>query len=191
MALEEQPIVSFKKPSEWEKWLSKNHAAVDHVWLRIYKKGTRVQSITYDEALDCALCFGWIDGLRKSYDKDSYIQRFTPRRRNSIWSKRNREHIERLIDAGRMKPSGLAEVQRAKDDGRWAQAYDSPKDMEIPEDFLRELRKSKRAERFYKTLSKANLFAIAWRLQTAKKPETRARRMEALLTMLKEGRKIH
>ena len=191
MALEEQPIVSFKKPSEWEKWLSKNHAAVDHVWLRIYKKGTRVQSITYDEALDCALCFGWIDGLRKSYDKDSYIQRFTPRRRNSIWSKRNREHIERLIDAGRMKPSGLAEVQRAKDDGRWAQAYDSPKDMEIPEDFLRELHKSKRAERFYKTLSKANLFAIAWRLQTAKKPETRARRMEALLTMLKEGRKLH
>lgn len=185
------PVKVFASPEKWNDWLSKRHSSADGIWVRMYKKGTGKKSVTYAEALDEALCYGWIDGLKKSYDEESWIQKFTPRRAKSLWSKRNREHIARLVKEGRMKPSGMKEVEKAKKDGRWEQAYDSAKNMEVPADFLKELKKSKKAYEFFKTLNKANLYAIGWRLQTAKKPETREKRMKILLEMMKEGRKIH
>lgn len=188
---QEAPVKAFKTAALFGAWLAKNHAMSDGIWLRIYKKGSGIQTVTYDEALDAALCYGWIDGQKKKYDEDSWIQKFTHRRPKSMWSKRNREHIARLTKAKRMRPSGLAEVTLAKADGRWDQAYDSPANMQVPEDFLRELKKDKKVLDFFLTLSKANTYAIAWRLQTAKKPETRARRMQDLLAMLAREEKLH
>jgi len=184
-------IKAFPTTDKWHSWLLKNHKLHEGIWLRIYKKDSNTKSITYDEALEEALCFGWIDGLKKTYDEKSWIQKFTPRRAKSLWSKRNREKAERLIKENRMQPSGLKEIETAKEDGRWERAYDSPKNMEVPDDFLKELKKNKKAFEFFKTLNKANLFAIAWRLQTAKKPETRAKRMKTLLEMMKENNKLH
>ena len=187
----DNPIVFFALPEEWFAWLAENHDKSAGVWLRMFKKGAGQLTLDYAQALDGALCYGWIDGQKKTYDADSWIQMFTPRRPKGTWSKRNREHVERLIESGQMHSAGLKEVEKAKEDGRWDQAYDSPKNMEIPEDFLRELAKSKKATKFFETLNKANLYAIAWRLQTAKKPETREKRKQAILQMLKEGKKIH
>ena len=150
-----------------------------------------MKSITYAEALDEALCFGWIDGQLKTCDTKSWLQKFTPRRSKSIWSKRNREHVARLIKEKRMTAAGLKEIELAKKDGRWEGAYDSPKNMQVPADFLRELKKDKNAYAFFQTLNKANTSAIAWRLQTAKKPETREKRMQAVLQMLGQGKKLH
>jgi uncharacterized protein YdeI (YjbR/CyaY-like superfamily) len=182
---------SFKTPTEWRRWLTKHHAKPEGIWLRFFKKASGVKSITYAEALDEALCFGWIDGQLKNFDTTSWLQKFTPRRSKSIWSKRNREHVARLIKEKRMTAAGLKEVEMAKKDGRWEGAYDSPKNMQVPADFLRELKKDKNAYAFFQTLNKANTYAIAWRLQTAKKPETREKRMQALLQMLGQGKKLH
>ncbi len=188
---EKQPIVSFATAREWHAWLKTHHAQSNGIELRLFKKGSGERSVSYDEALDEALCFGWIDGQKQSYDEQSWIQKFTPRRPKSVWSKRNREHVARLAKEKRMMPAGLREVEAAKKDGRWDSAYDSQKNMEIPSEFLRELEKDKSAYAFFKTLNKANLYAIAWRLQTAKKPETREKRMKAMLSMLAEGKKFH
>ena len=147
--------------------------------------------MTYAEGLDEALCCGWIDGQLDKYDEKSWLRKFTPRRSKSVWSKRNIEHVNRLIQAGKMKLAGLKEVEAAKADGRWERAYDSPSAMQVPEDFLKELSKDKKAKAFFETLNKANTYAIAWRLQTAKKPETREKRMKAILEMLKRGEKLH
>ena len=185
------PIIAFTTRKIWRTWLTKNHQDPSGIWLRFYKKDAHKQTVTYAEALDEALCFGWIDGQRKSYDADSFLQKFTPRRRRSLWSKRNREHVARLIKEKRMTAAGIKEIDRAKKDGRWDTAYSSGATMEVPADFLKVLRKDRAAYNFFKTLNKANTYAIAWRLQTAKKPETRAKRFEALLTMLKEGKKVH
>ena len=182
---------SFKTPTEWRSWLKKHHSKPEGVWLRLFKKASGVKSITYAEALDEALCFGWIDGQGKTYDTNSWLQKFTPRRSRSIWSKRNREHVARLIKEKRMTAAGLKEIERAKRDGRWEGAYDSPKNMQLPADFLRELKKDKNAYTFFLTLNRSNTYAIAWRLQTAKKPETREKRMQALLKMLGQGKKLH
>ena len=138
-----------------------------------------------------ALCFGWIDGQAKSYDEKSYLQKYTPRRKRSIWSKRNTKKVEQLIKVGKMHSSGLAEIEAAKADGRWAQAYDSPANMKIPDDFIKELSKKPKALAFFKTLNKTNTFSITWRLQTAKKPETRERRMKVIVEMLEQGKKFH
>jgi uncharacterized protein YdeI (YjbR/CyaY-like superfamily) len=184
-------IISFRSASEFRNWLAANHRESDGIWLRIFKKGAEKRSVTYAEALDEALCFGWIDGQKRPHDESSWLQRFTPRRARSGWSKRNTEHAERLILAARMKAAGQAEIDAAKKDGRWAAAYDSPSKATIPEDFLAALRKNKKAQAFFETLNKANLFAIAYRLQTAKKPETRARRMETILAMLARGEAFH
>lgn len=189
--IKKEQIIAFKTPEDWRAWLAENHARPEGIWLRLYKKASGVKSINYDQALDEALCFGWIDGQKKSFDEKSWIQKFTPRRAKSLWSKRNRDHIARLVKAKRMQPAGLKEVKNAKADGRWDQAYDSAKTMKIPEDFLKELKKDKSAYEFFLTLNKANVYAIAWRLQTAKKPETRERRMAAILDMLKNGKKLH
>lgn len=159
--------------------------------MRLFKKDSGVATVTYAEALDEALCHGWIDGQLDKYDDKSWLRKFTPRRPKSFWSKRNIEHVNRLIDAGKMKPAGLKEVEAAKADGRWGRAYDSPSAMQVPDDFLTELSKHKKAQAFFKTLNKANTYAIAWRLQTAKRPETRAKRMQAILAMLKRGEKLH
>lgn len=147
--------------------------------------------MSYAEALDEALCYGWIDGQKKTYDAESYLQKFTPRRPKSLWSKRNREHIARLTKEKRMLPAGQKEVAAAKLDGRWDNAYDPASTMEVPEDFLQELKKDAQAYAFFKTLNRTNTYAIAWRLQTAKKVETRARRMEVLLGMMREGKRVH
>jgi uncharacterized protein YdeI (YjbR/CyaY-like superfamily) len=187
----EQLILSFATAGEWRAWLAKNHASAKGIGLRIFKKNSGHKSVTYEEALDEALCYGWIDSQKQPYDNLSWIQKFTPRRERSIWSKRNKEHIARLIKERRMKPAGLKEVEAAKSDGRWDSAYDSPKNMEVPPDFLEALKKNKKAYAFFLTLNKANSFAIAWRLQTAKKPETREKRKKTILDMFAKGEKLH
>src|SRR5688572_3678538 len=132
------PILIFKTGKEWDRWLQKNYSSSNGIWLQIYKKGTGISSITYPEAVDTALCYGWIDGVANKYDEDSYLQRFTPRRSKSIWSKKNVEKANGLIASGKMKPGGLKEIEAAKADGRWDTAYDSPANIEIPKDFLEE-----------------------------------------------------
>lgn len=189
--LETDPVLSFKSARSWETWLAKNHASGEGVWLRIFKKDSGQKTVTYAEALDVALCYGWIDGLKRSYDDTSFIQRFTPRRVRSAWSKVNTEHVERLAKAGRMKPAGVRAVEAARGDGRWARAYESPKNANVPEDFLRALKTNKEAYAFFETLNRANLYAIAYRLSTAKKAETRERRMVQILEMLAKGEKFH
>jgi uncharacterized protein YdeI (YjbR/CyaY-like superfamily) len=185
------PIISFKSLKEWASWLARNHAASTGIWLRLFKKDSGVVSVTYAGALDEALCYGWIDGQLDKYDEKSWLRKFTPRRPKSIWSRKNMEHVKRLTAAGKMKPAGLKEVEAAKKDGRWKRAYDSPSAMQVPEDFLKALAKHQKAKAFFETLNKANTYAIAWRLQTAKKPETRAKRMQAILEMLARGEKFH
>ncbi|MEO6536219.1 MAG: YdeI/OmpD-associated family protein [Candidatus Paceibacterota bacterium] len=187
----EKPIRPFATAQVWRAWLEKNQAKPEGMWLRIYKKDSAKKTVTHLEALDEALCYGWIDGQRKAYDTESFLQKFTPRRSKSLWSKRNRENVMRLIKERRMTAAGLAEIDAAKKDGRWEQAYDAGSTMQVPADFLAALKKDKKAYEFFKTLNKANTYAIAWRLQTARKPETRMKRMEALLALMKEGRKLH
>jgi uncharacterized protein YdeI (YjbR/CyaY-like superfamily) len=185
------PVVHFEKAELLNDWLEKNHMNSSGIWLRIFKKNSGVLSVNYDQALDEALCFGWIDGQVKSYDELSYIQKFTPRRTRSMWSKRNIEHVKRLENEGRMRPSGIKEAEAAKTDGRWENSYVSPSNMTIPEDFLNELSKDPVTAGFFNNLDKTNKYAIAWRLQTAKKPETRAKRMKAIIGMLSKGNKFH
>ncbi|AYD46676.1 YdeI/OmpD-associated family protein [Arachidicoccus soli] len=187
----ELSMLSFATQKQFEEWLAKYFDKEEGLWLRLYKKDSGEKSITYQEALDEALCYGWIDGQLKTYDEQSFLRKFTPRRPKSIWSKRNMEHIERLTSLGKMKTSGIEKVEAAKADGNWEAAYDSPSNMTIPEDFLGELEKDKKAKTFFESLNKANKYAIAWRLQTAKKPETRAKRMNVILEMLAKEEKFH
>jgi uncharacterized protein YdeI (YjbR/CyaY-like superfamily) len=186
-----EPIVTSESARKWEAWLARNHARASGVWLRIFKKGSGHETVTYAEALDAALCYGWIDGQKRAGDAHSYLQRFCPRRARSGWSKVNTTHAERLIKEGKMRPAGLAQVDAAKKDGRWKAAYDPPAKSEVPRDFLAALRKDRKAHAFFQTLNRANVYAITYRLQTAKKPETRARRMQAILGMLARGEKFH
>jgi len=187
----ELPVISFEKAEDWRNWLEENHNQEKGIWLRIYKKGTGHPSVTRGTALDEALCYGWIDGQAKKQDNESYLQKFTPRRSRSIWSKINIEHIERLEKEGKMRPAGRKAVEAAQADGRWEKAYDSPKNMEVPEDFITELSKDEKALAFFGTLNKTNRYAIAWRLQTAQKPETRERRKQVMLEMMARGEKFH
>jgi uncharacterized protein YdeI (YjbR/CyaY-like superfamily) len=184
-------IRAFTDSKVWRTWLADNHNIADGLWVRLYKKASGVASVTYAEALDDALCFGWIDGQKKSYDEQSFIQKFTPRRSKSMWSKRNIEHVARLTEQGLMMPSGQAEIERAQADGRWQAAYDKPSEMVVPQSFLDELSKNPVAEKFYATLNKSNTYAIAWRLQTAKTDETRQRRQSKIIDMLNAEQKLH
>ena len=186
-----EDLFFFDTSEKWRIWLEHNFHSVNGVWLRFYKKGSGITSLNHAQALDEALCFGWIDGQARKYDTESYLQKFTPRRARSIWSKRNIEHISRLEREGKMKPSGLKEVEAAKADGRWDRAYDSPANMTMPEDFLQELSKDEMALAFFETLNKTNKYAIAWRLHTAKKQETREKRKSAIIEMLSRGAKFH
>ena len=183
--------LSFKSAATFRRWLEKNHGNPDGIWLRIFKKDSGEKSVTYAEALDQALCFGWIDGLKKSFDKRSWIQRFTPRRAKSGWSKLNTQHVERLVKSGHMTRTGMAAVAAAKADGRWQAAYTSPRNAGPPEDFLKALAKNKKAKALFESLNRANVYSIVYRLTTARKPETRAKRMELILTMMAQGKKFH
>jgi len=182
---------AFETAAAFERWLEKNHARSRGVWVRMYKKGSGVATITYAGALDVALCFGWIDSQIRRHDDASYVQKFGPRGPKSMWSKRNQEHVARLSKEGRMRDAGLAAVDAAKRDGRWAKAYDSPKTMQVPPDFLRALAKRARAKAFFSTLDRANVYAIAWRLETAKRPETRAKRVLDIVAMLERSECFH
>jgi uncharacterized protein YdeI (YjbR/CyaY-like superfamily) len=184
------PVLLFEERDDWAEWLYSNPEAKG-VWLKFAKKATGVKSINYDQALEVALCYGWIDGQAKRFDEKYYLQRMTPRRAKSNWSARNCRLAEELIRSGKMQPGGQREVNQAKVDGRWDAAYESPAKAEIPQDFLDALAKNKTAEAFYRTLNKANSYAIYYRLHTAKKPETRSARIEKLIAMLAEGRKLH
>lgn len=181
----------FKSSADFRRWLEKNHARSDGIWLRLFKKDSGKKSLTRVEALDQALCYGWIDGQGKPFDELSWLQKFTPRHSRSGWSKINTQHVERLIKAGAMTPAGLEAVEAAKADGRWKAAYASPRNANPPEDFLRELAKNKKAKAFFATLNKTNVYSIVYRLQTAKKPETREKRMKMILAMMDQGQKFH
>ncbi len=185
------PVKTFKTQAEFRDWLARHHEQPKGIWLRFFKKASGVQTVTYAEALDQALCHGWIDGQVYPCDAQSWLQKFTPRRPKSGWSKRNTEHAERLIKSGHMTAAGLKVIEAAKADGRWAAAYDSPSKAAAPPDLLQELEKHKKAKAFFATLNRVNIYAIFYRLQTAKKPETRARRMAAILAMLRKGEKLH
>src|SRR3954454_19177235 len=181
----------FRSSKELRAWMTKEHARAPGLLLRIYKKDSGVPSVTYAEALDQALCFGWIDGQKLPFDENSWLQKFTPRRAKSGWSKKNVAHVERLVRAGHMTPAGLAQVDAAKADGRWAAAYDSSTTTTVPAEFVEALARNRKAKQFYATLNKTNLYAIAYRLQTAKRPETKIKRIKLIVDMLARGETFH
>ncbi len=187
----EYQLLSFKSGKEFVKWLASEHTIQNGIWIRFFKKYSGIPSITYAEALDAALCYGWIDGQVKKHDEHSWLHKFTPRRPKSIWSKRNVEHAERLLKSKKMRAAGLKAIKEAKEDGRWHRAYDSPGKMQLPEDFLRLVSENKSMNTFFMALNKANKYAIAWRLQTAVRPETRDKRMKKIIEMLKNKEKFH
>jgi uncharacterized protein YdeI (YjbR/CyaY-like superfamily) len=182
---------SFRSSAELRAWLAKEHARAPGLLLRIYKKNSGVPSVTYAEALDQALCFGWIDGQKLPFDANSWVQKFTPRTARSGWSRINVAHADRLIREGQMTPAGLKEVEAAKSDGRRAAAYDSSANATVPPEFLKELARNAKAKQFYGTLDKANLYSIAYRLQTAKRPQTKIKRIKLIIEMLARGAKFH
>ena len=185
------PTISFASRDGWEVWLDKHHADSDGLWLKIAKKGSGIETVTQPEALEVALCYGWIDSQAKTFDGDYWLQRFTPRKPRSKWSQVNREKVEKLLEAGRMKFAGLREVERAKSDGRWDAAYEAQSRAMVPDDLRRELEMNKVAREFFDTLDSRNRYAILHRIQDAKKPQTRARRIEKYVAMLNEEKKIY
>jgi uncharacterized protein YdeI (YjbR/CyaY-like superfamily) len=188
---DELPIHLFSSPDELEAWLKENHDASEGVWLKIAKKGTKERSVTYAEALELALCFGWIDSQKRGLDETHFLQRFTPRRPRGRWSKINREKAEALIAAGKMRPVGLAEVEAAKADGRWEAAYEGQRTAKVPPDLQRELDANPVAAEFFASLDSANRYAILYRLDEAKRPETRERRLRKFVAMLERGERVH
>lgn len=185
------PVIHFESRKEWETWLKKNHADSDGLWIKLSKKDSGIDSVSYQEALDVALCYGWIDGQKGAFDDKFWLQRFTRRGTRSKWSKINREKATELIAQGKMKASGLREVELAKGDGRWDQAYESQRTITVPEDLQQKLDEHPRALQFFTSLDSANRYAILYRIHDAKKPETRARRIEKFVAMLDEGKKLH
>lgn len=185
------PVRLFTTQEDWRAWLEENHAQALGVWLKHAKKSSGKTSVSYAEAVEEALCYGWIDSQKQVYDNDYFLQKFTPRGPKSVWSKINIAKVETLIKMGKMQPAGLASIDLAKHDGRWEAAYDSPSSNKIPEDFLAELNKNPKAKQFFETLNKSNVYGFCWRIQTAKKPETRKARIEKFIDMLNRGEKLH
>jgi uncharacterized protein YdeI (YjbR/CyaY-like superfamily) len=181
----------FKNQSAWSAWLEKNHRGSTGIWLRLAKKNSRLQSVTYAQALEAALCYGWIDGQKKPESEQAWLQRFCPRSAKSIWSKINREKALALIKSGKMKPAGHEAIEQARSNGQWDSAYDSPGRAVVADDFQASLKASPKAKSFFETLDRANRYAILFRIQTAKKPETRARNIQKFIVMLERGEKIH
>ncbi|WEF32033.1 YdeI/OmpD-associated family protein [Pseudoduganella chitinolytica] len=185
------PELSFADAAAWEAWLAREHARAPGAWLRIAKRGAGANTVQYPAALEVALCYGWIDGIKRRIDDDYWVQKFTPRAARSIWSKVNRDKVQALIDSGRMRPAGLKEIERARADGRWDAAYDSVSQATVPPGLQMALEANPAAQAFFATLDSRNRYAILHRLQTAKKPETRARRLEQFVQMLARGEKLH
>ncbi|HXD10845.1 MAG TPA: YdeI/OmpD-associated family protein [Anaerolineales bacterium] len=185
------PTLPFESKKKWVDWLAKHHDKSMGVWLKLGKKGTRIPSVTYEEALDVALCYGWIDGQKGSFDDKYWLQKFTPRGSKSIWSKINTEKVERLIKSGEMTPAGLKAIEAAKKDGRWEAAYASQKNISIPDDFQAALNTNKKAKAFFETLKSAERYSFLFRIQTAKKAETRAKRIQQFVEMLARNEKLH
>jgi uncharacterized protein YdeI (YjbR/CyaY-like superfamily) len=185
------PVLLFASKEELEAWLEENHDGAEGLWLKIAKKGSGLESVGYAEGLELALCFGWIDSQKRGFDESFFLQRFTPRRPRGKWSQINRAKVEELIAAGAMRPAGLAEVEAAKADGRWDAAYAGQGAATVPDDLRRELDRNKAAGEFFATLDSANRYAILYRLQEAKKPETREKRLRKFVAMLERGEKVH
>ncbi len=181
----------FNTQAAWQSWLSKNHAKSPGIWLRIAKKESEIASVSYDEAVEAALCYGWIDGQKQTYDESYWLQKFTPRGPKSIWSKINRDKAQALIKRGKMKPAGLKAVDSAKQDGRWDAAYDSQSRATIPADFQNELDRHAKAKAFFATLNSVNRYAILFRIHHAKQAETRSKRIEQFVRMLEKHEKIY
>jgi uncharacterized protein YdeI (YjbR/CyaY-like superfamily) len=187
----ELPVMAFESQGAWEAWLENNHLNSPGVWLKFFKKKSGVKALVYKESLDVALCYGWIDGQLKSLDENAYLHRFTPRSARSIWSQINIDHVDRLLKAGRMQPAGLEKVAAAKLDGRWAAAYAPPSRVAMPDDFQQALDGNQAAKEFFATLNKANTYGFLTRVQFARKPETRAKRIREFIAMLARGEKLH
>ena len=187
----EIPTLTFESQAAWTLWLEKQHAVSPGVWLQLAKSGSGIASVSYAEALEAALCYGWIDGQKKSLDQSAWLQKFTPRGAKSLWSKINCEKAEALIQSGLMQPAGLATIELAKQDGRWQAAYNSPSRAAVPVDLQAELDSHPDAAAFFATLSSGNRYAILWRLETAKKAETRRRRLDEFIQMLIRNETIH
>jgi len=187
----DEPTLPFETRDAWEAWLAANHESESGVWIRFARKASGVRSVTHAEALEVALCYGWIDARSRGVDGTHWVQRFTPRSRRSTWSKVNREKAVALIERGAMRPAGLREVERARADGRWDAAYDPPSTATVPDDLREALDRDPEARAFFESLDSRNRYAILYRLQAAKRPETRARRLETFVTMLSEGRTIY
>ncbi len=187
---DELPVISFESPRTWEAWLNEHHAEKG-LWLKFAKKGNAIPSVNYAEALEVALCYGWIDGQKASFDDQYWLQKFTPRGPKSIWSKVNCDKATALIAQGRMRPAGLQHIERAKADGRWDASYDPQSTITVPPDLQRELDNNQAAKDFFGTLNSANRYAILFRIQTARKPETRADRIQKFVAMLANNQKIH
>lgn len=185
------PIKPFAGKSKWAAWLARQHDKSTGVWLKLAKKDSGIKSITYEEALDVALCYGWIDGQKKGFDDQYWLQKFTPRGSKSIWSKINTEKAEKLIASGEMNPAGLRAIEAAKQDGRWDAAYSSQKNMTIPEDFQAALDQNKTAKDFFQALNSVNRYAILFRIETARKAETRAKRIQQFVEMLEKHEKVY
>ena len=187
----DMPVLLFDTQKHWHDWLDERHAQPQGVWLKLAKKSSGKMSVTYAEALEEALCYGWIDGQKQAYDNEYWLQKFTPRGPKSIWSKVNVAKAEALIKSGKMQSAGLAATELAKQDGRWNAAYDAPSTSTVPEDFQAALDKNPKAKQFFGTLNRANTYAFCWRIQTAKKAETRKARVEKFIDMLNRGEKLH
>jgi uncharacterized protein YdeI (YjbR/CyaY-like superfamily) len=185
------PTLAFASQQEWSAWLGANHATATGLWLRLAKTGSGARSVSYQEAVEAALCYGWIDGQKKTESEDWWLQKFTPRGRKSIWSKINRGKAMALLESGRMQPAGLKEMERAQQDGRWESAYDSPSRAVVPEDFQAALDRNRRAKEAFGKLDSGNRYAFLFRIQTAKKAETRAKRIQLFVDMLSKGEKLH
>ena len=191
MASDPLPVLAFESVPAWDAWLSAHHADSSGLWLKIAKKGSAGRSISYSDALDVALCHGWIDGQKGRHDDDYWLQRFTPRKPGGNWSKINTERAAALIASGQMRPAGLREVERAQADGRWDRAYQSQSRSTVPEDLARALAANPRASEFFATLDGTNRYAVLYRIASAKRPETRAKRIDTFVAMLSEHKKIH
>jgi len=185
------PVLHFERQGDWSRWLAKNFGTSTGVWLQLAKKGAELRSVSYEEAIEVALCHGWIDGQKQAHSESCWLQKFTRRTEKSVWSKINRDKALALIEAGKMKPSGLLEVERAKRDGRWDAAYDSAGNARVPSDFQAALDSSPRAKEFFETIDRGNRYAILFRIQTAKKAETRAAKIARFVSMLERHEKVH
>lgn len=181
----------FQNAQAFEAWLAQHHASADGLWLQIAKRGANKPSVTYAEAVEIALCWGWIDGQKKGLDAQHFLQRFTPRRARSLWSKTNVDKVAALIEAGRMQAPGHAQIAAAKADGRWARAYDGARTSVVPEDLLAALQAEPQANAFFATVNASQRYAVLWRIQTAVKAETRAKRIAQLVAMLARGETVH